>query len=241
MKENNYVPMYQQIKAAIKNSIDDGTYKSREKIPSEPELCHEYGASRITVRRAVEELCNEGYLIKMQGRGTFVSMGRVHRKFTGVATRVRSFTQACQDEGMVAGGKVLERQIVPVRKDEQEFFQLEEDALLVYIQRIRTADGQTMMLESHFFPYNEFRGLLNMDLQDVSLFSKVEEAYGRKFTSSYRSTLEVTKASADIAQKMGIPLNEPLFFLNVYFLDQYEKTLCIGRQYYVGSRYMFIL
>lgn len=239
MKDNSFVPIYQQIKAAIKKSIDDGTYKPKEKIPSEPELSQEYGASRITVRRAVEELCNEGYLIKMQGRGTFVSAPRIHRKFTGVAGRTRSFTQACRDEGMTASGRLLERQIVPARKDERAFFNLEKDALLIYIQRLRMADGQTMMLENHFFPYDEFKELMKVDLQDVSIFDKIEELYGRKFADTDHSTLEITRATAEEAQKMGVPLNEPLFYLNVYFLDQDRKPLCIGRQYYVGSRYMF--
>ena len=239
LKENGFVPMYQQIKTAIKASIDDGTYKPKEKIPSEPELSQEYGASRITVRRAVEELCNEGYLIKMQGRGTFVSAPRIHRKFTGIAGHVRSFTQACMDEGMTAGVQVLERQIVPVRKDEREFFHLEKDALLIHIERLRTADGQAVLLENHFFPYNDFKELMTMDLQDVSIFAMIEQVYGRKFSDTYYRTLEITKASSDEAQKMGIPLNEPLFYMNVYFLDQNNKPLCIGRQYYMGSRYMF--
>ena len=47
--------------------------------------------------------------------------------------------------------------------------------------------------------------------------------------------------SVEQAQKLGIPLGEPLMFLNSYFIDQEGKSLCIGRQYYIGSRYMFDL
>ncbi len=55
--------------------------KTNEKIPPEPELSAEYSVSRITVRRAVEELCAEGYLVKNAGAGgTFVSKPRIHRK-----------------------------------------------------------------------------------------------------------------------------------------------------------------
>lgn len=69
MPDSNVVPLYQQIKEDIKAAIERGKYKPNEKIPAEPELSAEYSVSRITVRRAVEELCNEGYLVKMQGRG----------------------------------------------------------------------------------------------------------------------------------------------------------------------------
>ena len=74
MAEMVSVPLYQQIKEDIKDAIQSGKYKPKEKIPPEPALSEEYAVSRITVRRAIEELCSEGYLTKMQGR----EIGRAH-------------------------------------------------------------------------------------------------------------------------------------------------------------------
>ena len=73
INDSAVVPLYQQVKDDIRAAIESGKYKTNEKIPPEPELSAEYSVSRITVRRAVEELCAEGYLIKMQGRGTSAS------------------------------------------------------------------------------------------------------------------------------------------------------------------------
>ena len=121
MPDSNVVPLYQQIKEDIKAAIERGKYKPNEKIPAEPELSAEYSVSRITVRRAVEELCNEGYLVKMQGRGTFVSTPRIHRKMTG-GNKMESFSETCRKSGMVSGARLLDRKIVPVREDERAFF-----------------------------------------------------------------------------------------------------------------------
>ena len=65
-------PLYQQIYDDLKAAIKGGTYKNGDRIPSEAELSQSYGVSRITVRRAMEDLCSDGFLVKMQGRGTFV-------------------------------------------------------------------------------------------------------------------------------------------------------------------------
>lgn len=241
MRNNSIVPIYQQIKEDIKKLIKDGTYKAKDKIPSEQELIREFNASRITVRRAIEELCNEGYLIKMQGKGTFVSSPRIHRKIIGMTGWLRSFTNACKDEGMEAGARVLKRQIVPARKSEREFFGLEEGALLLFIERVRTADGIPILLENHLFPYEKYKDLLSVDLKDASLFEVVEEMYGEKFTNVKSRSIEIAKASAEIAKVMNVPLNEPLFYMNVLFLNQEYQPLCIGHQYYLGSRYMFTL
>ena len=121
MPDSNVVPLYQQIKEDIKAAIERGKYKPNEKIPAEPELSAEYSVSRITVRRAVEELCNEGYLVKMQGRGTFVRTPRIHRKMTG-GDKLESFSKTCRESGRVPGARLLDRKIVPVRGDAKACF-----------------------------------------------------------------------------------------------------------------------
>ena len=77
---NAETPLYMQLKEAIKAAIKDGTYPDNEKIPTEIELSEHYKVSRITVRRAVEELCQENYLVKRQGKGTFVKSRKIQRK-----------------------------------------------------------------------------------------------------------------------------------------------------------------
>ena len=164
MNERTAVPLYMQIKEDIKAAIQQGVYKAKEKIPTEPELSAEYSVSRITVRRAIEELCGEGYLIKRQGLGTFVSTPRIHRKITE-GNRLESFSTLCQSCNMVAGAHLLSRQIVPIRQEEQEFFGLGSDALLIYVERLRTADNLPIFLENMFFPYQTYRGLMTEDLK----------------------------------------------------------------------------
>ena len=163
INDSAVVPLYQQVKDDIRAAIESGKYKTNEKIPPEPELSAEYSVSRITVRRAVEELCAEGYLVKMQGRGTFVSKPRIHRKFAS-GRGTASFTETCKEYGMVPGARLLNRQIVPVRKDEEAFFHVGPEALLIYIQRLRTADGQPVFLENLFLPYEPYKSLMSENL-----------------------------------------------------------------------------
>lgn len=240
MSDSSLIPLYQQVKEDIKAAIDRGRYKPKEKIPSEPELSDEYSVSRITIRRAVEELCSEGYLIKMQGRGTFVNTPRIHRKMTG-GNLIESFSKTCRDAGMAPGARLLDCKIVPVSADERAFFNCEKDSLLIYVKRVRTADGQPIFEENLYFPYEEFKDLFRSEWNDTSAFSKIQESSGRQCCGTARRTIEVTRARADQAQLLNVPLGDPLLFMNVYFLDQNGRPLCIGRQYYAGSRYMFEL
>lgn len=66
-------PIYQRVKQAIISQIRAGEWKARQRVPSESELVSELGVSRMTINRALRELTAEGYLLRMQGVGTFVA------------------------------------------------------------------------------------------------------------------------------------------------------------------------
>lgn len=163
-------PLYQQIYDEIKDAIEKGVYAPKERIPSELELAEQYDVSRITVRRAVEELCSDGYLVKQQGRGTFVSTPHINRQFH--ASTLQTFTALCASNGMKAGAHVVDRQIVPARQNEMEFFGLQKDALLLHIKRVRTADGEPIFEENIFVPFDAYRELLTADLEDKSILPR---------------------------------------------------------------------
>ena len=96
-----------------------------------------------------------------------------------------------------------------------------------------------MLLENIFLPYMEYRELMEAELTDCSIFFFFERIGGRKVEALARRTLEITRASAEEARLLAVPAGEPLFYLNAYFTDREQRPVCIGRQYYVGSRYLF--
>jgi len=71
-------PLYQRVKQAIISQIGSGTWKPNQRIPSENQLVAELGVSRMTISRALRELASEGYLLRMQGVGTYVAELKVH-------------------------------------------------------------------------------------------------------------------------------------------------------------------
>jgi GntR family transcriptional regulator len=224
----------------IKGGIEGGRYVTGDKIPSEIELSEMYTVSRITIRRAVEELVGEGYLTKRQGKGTYVNHRKLLRKLEQ-AGAVQSFTDACKNEGRTPGATLLQRRKVTPQPEERRFLNIGADDQLVYIQRVRTADGEPVMLENNLFPLDRFAFLLDEDLKDNSIFELIHERAGVLPTSTEKSTLEIVLASKDTAEPLGVSVGEPLFYENVHFLDASGGPLLIGQQYMVGTRYMFNL
>lgn len=85
------VPLYSQLKNLIVQKIESGEYQGECRIPSEQELCEQYDISRPTVRQAISELTNNGYLYKEKGKGTFVSKSKCKvdiKKYNGFTDSV---------------------------------------------------------------------------------------------------------------------------------------------------------
>ena len=85
----------------------------------------------------------------------------------------------------------------------------------------------------------DFAFLLYTDLEDTSSFEAVERETGRRPTSDVKCTLEIAHASSKAAEDLKVSVGEPLFLETIHFLDQDGKPLMIGRQYIVGSLYIF--
>ncbi len=239
LNENSLTPLYQQVLGDIKAHIISGDYHPGDKLPSEAELSELYSVSRVTVRRALDELAGEGYLSSRQGKGTFVNHRKLTRKIRQ-SSDISSFTNVCAEMGLVAGARLLERRTVPARDEEHALFGDDCDTL-VYVSRVRTADGIPIMEEDNYLPLDGFGFLLKDDLQDVSLFELMRNRTGRVPDSCGISTIEIALANAELARRLDINAGDPLFFEHVFFLDQDGKPLCLSNKYLVGSRYLFEL
>ena len=93
---------YEVIKNEIKEQIEDNILKPNQVIASENEMCRHYDVSRVTVRKAIDELCAEGILYRIKGKGCFVRELKDQKR-----SHIYSFTEAVKNEGKTPSKKQL--------------------------------------------------------------------------------------------------------------------------------------
>ena len=103
MNKHSATPLYQQLVDSIKEQIQSGKIKEGDKLMTEQELSEVYNVSRITVRKAMELLSDEGIVVKKQGIGTFVASKKLNR----VMENVSSFTESCERAGHKASAELI--------------------------------------------------------------------------------------------------------------------------------------
>jgi DNA-binding GntR family transcriptional regulator len=236
LKQDNQVPLYIQLKESIRSSIVNGELKYGDQIPTELELSEEYKISRITVRKAILELVEEGYLVKKQGKGTFVNKRKIERKIV----HFLSFSDACKANGLKASSKVVKKEIIQPTVKDKERLQLEDGDALLFIQRVRYAGDAAIMIENNYFSYKDFHSLLNEDLNG-SVYKILEEKLNVKPARAGELTLEIVRATDEEVNLLNTSSGEPLFYMESTVFDESGRPVHIGKQYILGDSYKFNL
>ena len=104
MIKNSMVPLYQQLSEKIKQQITDGKLKAGDKLMTEAEFSQHFEVSRITVRKAIELLADDGFVVRKQGIGTFVAEKKLHRV---VDNQIISFTEMSKMDGHVPSTELI--------------------------------------------------------------------------------------------------------------------------------------
>jgi len=160
------VPYHFQIRDLLKQEIADGAYQ--EKVPSERELMERFSVSRTTIREAVNHLVNDGILEKVHGKGTFIKRNKqVHEWLHAI----HSLTDTVKQMGMKPGSKLLfSGEVAP---PESIAHYMKKDRLHL-IKRLRTADGEPIAIESHYYSPELGAALDTYDLQSITIYEVLE-------------------------------------------------------------------
>ena len=208
---------YEAIASDLRKQITEGVFTPGQQLALEKEMCTQYGVSRITIKRAVDELVKEGLVVKRRGSGTFVkSLEDEDVKELSMANQFSGF--AATFKGRNVGTKVLRVDIIHPEEDVAAKLQMSVDDFIYDIVRVRSLDGQPVVIEYTQMPIQLIPGIKRQVLEK-SIYGYIEEELKLKIQSAHRTVravmpTEEEKKELDI--KGVLPLLE---VTQVAFLD----------------------
>jgi len=236
IERNSRIPVYWQIKEIIYQKIVSGELKPGVQILSEPKLALEYNVNRLTVRSAITELVNGGFLYRVHGQGTFVSKPKVE----SASSRMSSFVDEMQKKGFEVKSKLLAAQKFKPDENIREPMQLGSDEWVYYIQRIRFANNEPIVLQDAYIPCSVGEGLLEEDLETESLYGILRSKYSVEPYNA-RESLEAVNADAIMAGYLKINEGAAVLFCRRNTITKSGAHIEYARSWYRGHRYVFEL
>ncbi len=225
------VPLYIQIAGDIKSKIEHGELLANTRIPTEVELSGVYQVSRITVRKALEILVEEGILVRRQRIGTFVSDKKISRNLNSYM----GFSQSCELEGNKPGTRFLSAELVKAKAFDIENLKLEEEDKVIRIRRLRYCNDIPVVLEETHFP-KKYAYLLAEDL-NRSLHEILHE-HG-VIARNCSKIIGVCYATREEAEYLKIKEHDALILSKDTSYDMAGEPIYCGRDVINADRYQY--
>ncbi len=227
---NGSQPLYLQLQRALSEAIDKRLIAPDDALPAERELATELAVSRMTVRKALDGLVQQGLLVRRQGSGNFVST-RVEKNFA----KLTSFSEDMRARGRTPRSVWLRRSEGTVTPEEALTLRLSPGTPVYRFHRIRLADDVPMALE---YATVVASALKSIEAVDSSLYEALEQNGHRPVRALQRlRAVLLTPEQAELLK--AAPRDAGLLVERVGFLQD-GRAIEYSQSYYCGNTYDFV-
>lgn len=230
---NNSIPLYVKTKEAIKQKIDEKVYKPGSMLPTESELCDVFQVSRVTIRKAISELLNEGVLIRGYGRRLMVKNVVLSR---GIGNELNSLQEELEQRGKKCFSYILTYEVEDISPELAEAMDLPKDSKVIHIERLRYADDIPLCYQKLYLNYELCSELDEKRIRTESLYSMLKNDLNVKICKAEQS-VTATMASYKVAAMLELPHTESLILITRRGYTDKEVCFEYSETQYVASRY----
>lgn len=208
---------YKEISEDIRKGILDGKYNPNEQLPLEKEMCEQYNASRITIKKAVDELVAEGLVVKRRGAGTFVkAFDNADVEGFSMSKQFSGFSESNKDKKVES--KIIKFEVIHPTEEIADKLKMTCDDFVYYIIRVRYADGEAKVIEYTYMPIGVIPGIKN-DILHKSIYSYIENTLHLKIKSAHK-TIRAIEATEQEKEYLQMDTNIPILEVEqIGFLD----------------------
>lgn len=225
--------LYLQVIDKIKEDIESGKYKSKEKLPSEFLLSKQLGVSRATLREALRILEEENIVVRRHGVGTFVNPKPI---FSSGIEQLRSVTYMIEESGKKAGSNYLSTAVYLPTSDEKKSFAPLDLREIVKIERVRTANGEPVVFCVDKIP----GGIIPIELvhEADSLF-KLIETYSKKQIAYAVTYIEPIAYHSRIYDILNCSVDQPMLLLRQMHYTNDDEPILYSANYFRSDVFSF--
>ena len=229
-------PKYLEIQNLLLQRIKNGDYQEGQLIPKEVDLAEQLNVSRPTVRHAIRNLVQAGYLERRKKRGTIVTQTKIKQQFTHV---IESYNTEIQNNGLVAKTQVLNFSTEKANDEVAEALTIKPNTEVYKLVRLRSADNKPVVFVITYLPIAQLPDLQKIDFTHHSLYSELAKA-GLEITHVSRK-IEVHPATEEEAQLLETDIKAPIFYFHTIGFTKDHRALEYSIASYRGDLNYFMV
>jgi GntR family transcriptional regulator len=226
--------LYSRIEAVLASEIADGDLKVGDQLPTEDSLMVRFGVSRITVRRAIQNLVGRALVEIRRGKGTFVAAPKITQELTELS----GFVEDMHALGRKPTARVVSKEIVPADATVANQLALTKGERVVRIRRVRLADGVPLSFDETYLPLDIGKKIIADNLKVEPIFSLLERKYDVPLIEA-EYKLDAVAADTEVAAALKVKRRSPIFRIERTSYSTGSRPVDYERLYYRGDLVRF--
>lgn len=228
----NAQPLHQIISEKLQKQISSGKYAFGERLPSERQLMEQFGVSRITIRRAIANLANQGLVISVRGKGVFVKEQR--KVIYSLSNPLVFFEQDMAQQGVTSSIHNLIFKQLSAPEDVRQILQLPEDKTEVYFQKkLLLLDSVPVAVDITYI-LADLGKTFSQILKSHLTFPTLEQ--NGIAIARIEATLESTHADGELSEYLKVPLGNPILVYRYVAYTNFQQPIVCGQTLSRGDR-----
>lgn len=229
-------PRHEQVSTWIRECIAGGVFAQDDQLPSESRLVERFGVSRITIRRALQTLENEGLIYRRQGLGSFVRDQQLHQGLV----RLTDFAEDMRAAGLVAESRIVHQAAEPADERIAERLGIDPGIQVMRLDRLRLGDSEPIAFDRTWLPMFFAQLLEGRDLGRETIYSVMERDYSIRVERG-RFRMEAVNAPADIGQLLSVPWGRALLLIERVTYTDADRCVYFQQRFYRSDRVAYEL
>ena len=229
------IPLYFQLKSILLEEIKSNAYPVDTLIPTEKEISEMFKISRTTVRQAITELVQEGWLYRIKSKGTFVARVKIKQDFI---KRLEPFNEQIERTGRKPSTELLALETVAMTEQVASHLQANAGEKAIYLYRKRCADGEPIVTVETYLPYDKCAFLLGHDMSRESMYNVLASSEKTRICRVNR-TMEAVAANQRDVETLDIRRGKPIHLFNTVGYNKADEPIEYSIARYRGDRNRF--
>ncbi|MHB0857643.1 MAG: GntR family transcriptional regulator [Anaerolineae bacterium] len=234
LSRDSRLPLYYQLYDLLRLRILTGEYTPGMMLPTEQELMDSLGVSRAVVRQALGELVNGGLVYRQRGKGTFVLPPVIDRGMN----KLTSFTEEMHQRGMAPETRVQELTLEEASIEVAEKLRIEHGTPVVFLQRLRMADGAPLALEESHLVCSGCERFLRHNFASEAVRMVLRDEFGIDVTQAHQ-IVRAIGADRRLSEVLSMPRGAPVLYMERIAYTAEGRPVEYLRLYHRGDRYSF--
>ena len=223
-------PLYMQVARKLTKDVQDGRYQVDQALPSERLLSEQLDVSRVTARKAIDQLVEQGLVVRRRGSGNYVAP-RIEQPLSNLS----SFSEQLQQRGYKPGSQWLSRSLVVAGAEEQLSLGLSPNARVARLERLRLADDVVMAYEVSVIPASV---LPKPDAVGNSLYEHLNKSGNMPVRALQH--IRAMNAGEELAERLGVPEGQAVLFITRVGYLESGQAVELTHSYCRSDHYDFV-